>query len=666
MIKYKNLFEPICIGKAWIKNRIAMAPMNNGHQMDSTQGTITQRCVDYYVERAKGGVGLIITGVFKVENDIERCIKNDIVQWPLLTEKSLPEYIELADYVHSYGGKIFVQLSAGPGRVTSAKVINSGIKPVSASPNQAYWIPEVICRALTIEEVGEIVKAFGRAAEIVVKAGMDGIEVHGHEGYLIDQFTTSLWNRRTDKYGGDLKGRLTFPIEILREIKDKTGGNFPIIYRYGIKHFIEESWKASLHGEREMGRDLPESIEMAKLLEKAGYDALDIDTGCYEGNYFAHPPCYQPHGFSIDLVKEVKKAVKIPILAANRLDIPTLAEEVLKQGKADVIVLGRALLADAYWPKKVREGRIEDIRPCIGCQEGCLRRPSGLGASTSCSVNPTCGREKSYALTSTSKQKKVVVVGGGVAGMEAARIATIKGHHVILYEKTAKLGGHLIEASVPEFKKDIERLLDWYKMQMTKLKIEIRYEKLVTPELIRKEEVNTAIIATGSTPLIPEEIPGVSKSMVVTCCDLYLDTKKAGNNIVIIGGGLEGCETALWLTKQGKTVTVIEKLSNVIADTFFANRFMLLDLLADNKVQIMVNTSVQEITSGSIIAVNRNFERSKINCDTVVLAVGMKPNQELYNSLAAEIANLYLIGDCKKPRKIHDAIFEGYSVGHAI
>jgi len=664
-MRYKKLFEPISIGKVGIKNRIAMAPMNNGHQIDPIQGTITQRCVEYYVERAKGGVGLIITGVFKVENDIERCIKDNIVQWPLLTEKSLPEYIELADYVHSYGSKIFVQLSAGPGRVTSAKVINSGIKPVSASPNQAYWAPEVTCRALTTEEVGEIVKAFGHAAEIVIKTGMDGIEVHGHEGYLIDQFTTSLWNRRTDKYGGDFKNRLTFPIEILKEIKNRIGSNFPVIYRYGIKHFIKEPWKASLYGEREMGRDLPESVEMAKLLEQAGYDALDVDTGCYDSSYFAHPPYYQPHGFSIDLVKEIKKAVKIPILAANRMGIPELAEKILEQGKTDIILLGRALLADPYWAKKVFEERVEDIRPCIGCQEGCLYRPS-LGATTSCSVNPNCGREKSYALMPMSKQKRVVVVGGGVAGMEAARIATIKGHHVILYEKTAKLGGHLIEASVPEFKKDIKRLLDWYKTQMNELKIETKFEKLVTSELIRREKANTVIIATGSTPLIPEEIPGVNKSTVVTCCDLYLDTKKAGNNIVIIGGGLEGCETALWLAKQGKKVTVIEKLSNVIADTFFANRFMLLDLLANNRVQIMVNTSVQEITSDSIIVVNRNFERREIEFDTVVLAVGMKPNQELYNSLTAEISNLYLIGDCKQPRKIHDAVWDGWVISSAI
>jgi len=665
-MKYKKLFEPISIGKVWIRNRIAMAPMNNERQIDPTQGTITQRCINYYVERAKGGVGLIITGVFKVENNIERCIKDDIVQWPLLSEKSLPEYVELADYIHSCGSKIFVQLSAGPGRVTTAEVINSGIKPVSASTNQAYFVPEVTCRALTTEEINEIVKAFGRAAEIVAKAGMDGIEVHGHEGYLIDQFTSLLWNKRTDKYGGsDIKNRLSFPIEILKEIKNRLGSDFPVIYRYGIKHFIDESGQASLHGEREIGRDFSESVEMAKLLEAAGYDALDIDAGCYESIYFAHPPCYQPHGFLIDLVKELKKFVKIPIITASRMDIPELAEETIEKEKADIVALGRALLADAYWPQKVCEGRIEDIRPCIGCQEGCLRRPE-LGAPTSCSVNPACGRETQFALTTSSKRKRVVVVGGGVAGMEAARIATIKGHYVVLYEKTDKLGGHLIEASASDFKKDIERLLEWYKKQLNKLKLEIKFNKEVNIELIREEKADTIIIATGSTPLACKEIPEIDNSRVVTCCDLYLDKNKAGNNVVIVGGGLVGCETALWLAKQGKKVTVIEKLSNVIANTFSANRLMLLDLLADHKVSIMVDTTVQELTNDSLIVINKNFERSKLDCDTVVLAIGMKSNQKLYKSLVGKVPNIYLIGDSKEPRKIHDAIFEGYTVGHVI
>jgi len=664
-MKYKKIAEPLLIGKVHIKNRVALAPMNNLHQFNPAEGTITQRCKDYYIERIKGGVGLIITGVFKVENSIERYMKDGIVLWPLLAEKSLPDYTELADYAHSYGAKIFIQLSAGPGRVAKGEAIDAGMKPVSASANQAFWRPNVTCRPLETEEVEGIVKAFGQAAEIVAKAGMDGIEVHGHEGYLIDQFTTSLWNKRTDKYGGVLKGRLKFSIEILDEIKSKVGKDFPVTYRYGIKHFIKEPWKSALQcGEEEVGRDIKEGIEIAKLLEEAGYDALHIDTGCYDSPYWAHPPTYQPHGFSVELAAEVKKVVKIPVITAGRLGVPTLAEEALAQGKIDMIALGRALLADPYWLKKVIKGRVDDIRPCIGCQEGCLYRASAAAYLT-CSVNPSCGRERLSSLEPPRKRKKIVVVGGGVAGMEVARNATIRGHNVILFEKTGNLGGHLVEASVPEFKKDIRRLLEWYKIQMNKLKIEVKFKTLVTPEVIKKENPDTVIVATGSTPFIPE-IPGIEKSSVVTCCDLLLGQKKVGNRIVVTGGGLEGCEAALWLAQQGKIVTIVEILPQVANGFHFANRSMLLDLLKKNKVDIITDTSLQEITNDGVIVINKSFEKSNINCDTVVLALGMKPENELYKSLLDECEEIYKIGDCKQPRKIHEAVWDGWVIGSAI
>jgi len=664
-MKYKKIITTILIGNVYIKNRVVMAPMINHHQFDSVLGTIGQRCKDYYIERIKGEVGLIITGAFKVENKIERYMKGEIVQWPLLTEKSLQDYIEIADYAHSYGTKIFVQLNPGPGRVANGVSIDAGMKPVSASANQAFWRPNVTCRPLETEEVEEIVKAIGRAAEIVAKAGMDGIEVNGHEGYLIDQFTTSLWNKRTDKYGGDLKGRLRFPIEILDEIKSKVGKNFPVIYRYGIKHFIREPWKSSLQcGEEEVGRDIKEGTEMAKLLEEAGYDALHVDSGCYESSYWVHPPTYQPHGFSLDMAAEIKKVVKIPVIAVGRLGIPELAEEALVQGKVDMIALGRALLADPYWLKKVIKGRVDDIRPCIGCHEGCLYRASA-GAYLTCSVNPSCGRERLIFFEHPGKRKKIVVVGGGVAGMEVARNAAIKGHNVILFEKTGNLGGHLIEASVPGFKKDIKRLLEWYKIQINKSKIELKLNTLVTPAVIKREGPDTVIIATGSTPFIPE-IPGIEKSRVVTCCDLLLRQKKIGKRIVIAGGGLVGCEVALWLAQQGKIVTIVEILPQVANDLFFANRNMLLDLLIKNKVDIITNTSLLEVTDNGVIVINKSFEKSNINCDTVVLALGMKPENELYKSLLYECEEIYKIGDCKQPRKIHDAVWDGWVIGSTI
>jgi len=632
-------------------------------------GIISERIREYYVERAKGGVGLIITGVFKVENEVEPA---PVPYYPIVTLKALGSLGELSDYVHAYGAKLFIQLTAGTGRLIPPEIIDEfGFKPVSASVNPAFYRPNVMTRALTTEEVQKLVKSFAHAAEIVAAAEIDGIELHGHQGYLLDQFTTSLWNRRTDKYGGDLEGRLRLPIEILEAIKDTVGKDFPVTYRFGLKHFLSSPERGSLNydGYIEVGRDIKEGLEMAKRLEKAGFDGLHVDAGCYESQYWPHPPIYQPHGCMVDLAAKVKEVVSIPVIAVGKLDIPELAEKVLREGKADIIALGRGLLADPYWPKKVQEGKVEDIRPCIGCHEGCMMRSisESMGRPFTCSVNPSCARERRFIITHVEKPKKILVVGGGVAGMECARVATLRGHHVTLYEKNDRLGGHLIEASVPDFKYDIKRLLEWYETQLKKLKVDISLNSEVTPEFIRKnkDKWDVIVIATGSVPLIPE-IPGVDKEIVVTCSDLLLGKKKSGKDVVIIGGGSEGCETAVWLAKQGKSVTIVEMLPEVAKDLWESNHMMLLEMLKENGVKIIVNAYVQEIAEDGVIIIDKNFKKSMIKCDTVVLATGLKPKRDLYDALTGEIAELYLIGDCKEPHKIHHAIWDGFIIGFSI
>lgn len=674
-MKYTKLFEPITIGNCWIKNRIALAPMNLQSLSDEWGGH-TQRASEYYVEFAKGGVGLIISGVFKVENEIERLggvgqYKNTYCVWPLLVApRTGPAYRELVDRIHAYNTKIFFQLSAGSGR-------NSwwpGYIPVSASENPVENNPNITTRALTTEEVEKLVEAFGKAAEICYSAGVDGIEIHGHEGYLIDQFITKAWNKRTDKYGGSLENMARFPIEILYAIKDAVGKNYPVSFRIGLKHFIKGLeydpytqrlyYKASLTktGFVDYGRDVDESLEIIRLLEKAGYDAFHVDAGCHESSYWAHPPGYMGHDPYSDYAELVRKIVNVPVIAVGRLGIPELAEKILQEGKADMIALGRDLLADPFWPKKVLEGRVEDIRPCLGCQEGCL---GGAVKYLSCQVNPVCGREILYAnLVPALKPKKVMIVGGGCAGLEAARVAAMRNHNVTIYEKSDKLGGHLIEAGVPDFKEDFRRLLKWYEVQLKKLKVNIILNTEVTPELVRNEKPDVIIIATGSSPIIPD-IPGVKQSNVVTCCDLLLGKTKAGDSVVIIGGGSVGCETALWLAKQGKKVTVLEMLKEPCRDMAAANRKMLLDMLEESKVQIITNVIVQEIEKNGVIFI-KNFQRHKINCETVALAIGMKPEDDLYKSLLKEFPEIYNIGDSNKPRKIENAIFEGYTIAMSI
>ncbi|MCK4353672.1 MAG: FAD-dependent oxidoreductase [Dehalococcoidia bacterium] len=660
---FSKLFEPANIGQVRLKNRIAMAPMET-IGMINPDGSLTQRAIDYYVERAKGGVGLIISGLFKVENDIDPLTYGQ----PLVSSAVLPSFTELSEAVHSFGTKIFVQLTAGYGRTASPSELRG--QPVSASAIPNYWDPAIICKELTTEEVEGLVKAFGVAAMIVKLAGIDGIELHGHEGYLFDQFTAAVWNRRADKFGGDLKSRLTFPIETLNIIRKTVGKDFPVQYRFGLKHYIKgTNAKGILPGEeyKEGGRDIDEGLEMAELLQKAGFDALHVDAGCYESWYWPHPPMYQEHGCMVDMAEKVKEVVKVPVLTVGRLGIPELAERIIEEGKADIVALGRALLADPDWPMKVQEGRAEDIRPCLGCHDGCMGRITE-GKTLSCAVNPATGRERLYELRPALKSKRVLVAGGGVAGMEAARVAAVMGHKVTLYEKGKSLGGHLIEASVPDFKEDLRRLNNWYKTQLRKLGVEIKLETEVTPELVERENPEEVFVATGSNSIKPD-VPGIERSTVVTAMDLLLGRKKAGDSVVVVGGGLIGCETALWLAKQGRKVTIVEMLPEAMVAGLPVpreNRIMLLELLAVNNVNILADTGIQEVTSEGIIIINKTLKRRTIKSDTVVLAVGLKSDDKLYKSLRRKAVHLHALGDCREPRNIMGAIWDSYEVAHVI
>lgn len=661
-LRYPRLFEPVKIGKVEIKNRLAMAPMGIVH-LTNPDGSPTQRAIDYYIERARGGVGLIITSLFKVDDEIEPMIGTK----EAIGRGWLAPMGELCELVHALGTKIFVQLTAGFGRVSILHRLRDG--PISASANPHLWDSSVTCRPLETTEVEKIVKDFGKAAEILVDAGVDGVELHGHEGYLFDQFTTPIWNRRKDKYGGDLKGRLTFPVEVLREIKKRAGDDFPVQYRYGLKHYIKGLNSAALRDEQyqEAGRDIKEGLEMTRLLEEAGFDALHVDAGCYDSWYWAHPPIYQEHGCMVDLAAMVKKITRIPITAVGRIVDPEMAERVITEEKADIVAIGRGLLADPYWPIKAAEGRAEDIRPCIGCHDGCIWR-FAQGKPLSCAVNPACGRESLYKLSTAEKRKKVLVAGGGVAGMETARIAAIRGHKVTLYEKGKSLGGHAIAASVPHFKKDIGTLLDWYKTQIKKWDIEVKLETTVSVDLINRELPDVVVVATGSKPCAPD-IPGIDKPGVVTCIDLLIGKKKAGKTVVVIGGGLVGCETALWLAEDGKEVTIVEMLPELMSAGLPVppmNRVMLQDLLAFNKVNILSDTCLKEVTDEGIIVNGSASGKKAIKADTVVLATGLVPEDELYKALVSKMIHLYALGDCQRPRNIMGALWDGYELGRLI
>ncbi len=660
--KFKWLLEPIKIGGVEIKNRVAMAPMGIGGLSDS-DGSPGQRAIDYYLERARGGVGLIITGVFKVEDEVES-IRSP---YRLVSPQGIGPFAELTEAVHSLGTKIFVQLTAGFGRVLFPLKLKG--EPVSASAVPYYWNPRKTCRELKIEEVEQLVKAFGNAAGILASAGVDGVELHGHEGYLFDQFTTALWNRRADRYGGDLEGRLRLPIEVLKEIKGRVSSDFSVQYRFGLKHYMKALNSGALPGEQfiEAGRDIEEGLQMAQRLEAAGFDALHVDAGCYDSWYWPHPPVYQQPGYMVDMAAAVKKVVRIPVISVGKLAIPEFAEKIIAEGKADMIALGKGLLTDPFWVKKVEEGIPERIRPCIGCHDGCMGRVT-KSRPLSCAVNPATGRERFYRLDRTERPRRVMVVGGGPAGLEAARVASLRGHRVVLCEKANSLGGHLVEASVPDFKKDLARLLEWYERELGNLDLEIRTGVEVDAEVVKKEKPEITIIATGSLPIIPD-IAGMKNEKVSTAIDLFLGKKKAREKVLVLGGGLIGCETGLWLAQQGKKVTIIEVLNDLLTAGIpvqHMNRLMLLDLLKFYRVEVFTNTSLSEITGNGNLLLNRNGQTMDFSADSIVVAVGLKSDQKLYRSLRGQNSNLFPIGDSRKSQNIMSAIWDAYEVARMI
>jgi 2-enoate reductase len=642
-----KLLEPGKMGKLSLKNRVVMASMNAGAFSES-DGRMSKQLIDLYVARARGGTGLIITSSVGVRRAAQTPI-----QPYLLSDRYLyvARFSELAEAVHDYGAKIAIQFSAGVGRNAPLGLLKTG-GTTGPSPNPAFFDPSIVARELTTEDVEQLIQAFEFAAQIVSLSGIDAIEVNCHGAYLLDEFTSSFWNKRTDKYGGDLEGRTRFLIEAIKATKKGAGDDFPLIVKLSLTHHIPG------------GRGIDEGLEIAKRLEAAGVDGLEIDAGCYEVRYWLNPPTTLPVGCAVDLAAMVKGVVKIPVIAVGKLGDPELSERVLKEGKADFIALARPLVADAEWVNKVKEGRPEDIRPCIGDHEGCHKRLYE-NKYWSCTVNPAAGNEREFTIEPAQKKKAVLVIGGGVGGMEAARVSALRGHRVALWEKGDALGGNLIAASIPDFKEEFRRLIDYYVSQMEKLGVDVQLGKEVTPGLIKEKMPEVVFIATGSTPIIPE-IPGVKREEVVTAVDLLLGKYKPGDSVIIIGGGLVGCEAALHLTRKNRNLTIVEILDSVMGDMYSINRVHMEKLLADKGVRILTNATVSEITDEGINIVFKDGKRDKLKADTIVLATGFKSNDVLSEALKGRVPELYIVGDCSLPRRVIHAVWEGFRFARLI
>jgi len=640
-----RLLEPGKIGEMVTKNRIAMCPMGTTGLAD-LDGGCSQRVIDYYAARAKGGVGLIITGASMVHTTIESGIEL-FSMTRVNSYAHLARLSELCDAVHHYGARIAIQLSPGLGRVGF-----TDRESVSASAVPCFWNPRVNTRELTIEEIETLVKAYGFAAGIVKAAGADAIEIHGYGGYLIDQFQTALWNKRTDQYGGDLERRLRFSMEIIEATRNAVGDDFPLIYKFTPDHYIEG------------GRDIAEGLEISRRLENAGVNALHIDGGCYEVWHRAIPCMYEPPACQINLSEAVKKVVSIPVIAHGKLGDPFIAEKVIEEGKADFVALGRSLLADPEWPEKVRQRRLDDIRPCIGDNEGCIHREHEM-KYLSCTVNPLTGMEREYALTPAAKRKSVLVIGGGPGGLEAARVAALRGHEVSLWEKSAQLGGKMVPGSVPDFKRDVRPFIEYLSGQIKKLGVKVEFMKEANSESLQRLNPEVVIVATGAAPLVPP-ITGIERDNVVTAVDVFLGKNELGDSVVVVGGGFVGCEVAVYLQQKGKRVTIIEMMKRLVPEDINLNtRMGLLDLVKESKVETFTSTELLEVTGQGVI-VNAEGTRRELKADSVVLAVGFKPESTLREELEGEVPELFAVGDCVKPRKIINAVWEGFHASRLI
>ena len=657
---YQVLFDPVHIGKLTLKNRFAMAPMGPLGLGDA-EGGWNQRGIDYYTERAKGGTGLIITGVTFSDCTVETQSMPNCPNSTYNPVHFIRTSREMTERIHAYDAKVFLMMSGGFGRVTIPTNLGE-FPPVAPSAIPHRWLDKT-CRPLTVEEIQTIVKSFGDGAYNAKRAGFDGLMIHAvHEGYLIDQFAISLFNHRTDEYGGPLENRLRFAREIVQEIKQRCGDDFPVALRFSPKSFIKDLRKGALPGEEfeEKGRDLGEGLEAARLLVSYGYDALDVDVGSYDAWWWSHPPMYQKKGLYVPYAKLVKEIVDVPVLCAGRMDDPELSSAAVRNGACDIVSLGRPLLADPDYVNKLRMDKVWAIRPCLSCQEGCMGRIQEYSV-INCAVNPACGRERAARLVPMLRSKRVLVVGGGPAGCEAARVLALRGHQPILCEANPQLGGNLIPGGAPGFKEDDLALAKWYTDILADLDVEVRLNTRVTAQEVRSGNYDAVLVATGSTPKV---FSLGDDTHVYPAADALTGKVSVGERVVIVGGGLVGCETALWLAQQGKTVTIVETLDKLMAvngPLCHANSEMLAALIPFHGIRVLCSASVKEADqTGVTVTVGKTTEH--IPADTVLLCVGYREENSLYHELKNEVPAIWQIGDARNVANVMYAIWDAYEV----
>ncbi len=652
MTELTKLFSPISIGSMELKNRIVMSPMHT--DFAEADGSVSETLHNYLIARAKGGAGLITTEICTVDG-LSPYMPCTVGIWD---DKFIPIFRKLTDEAHSYGAKIIPQISH-PGPESLAPFFN-GNQPVGPSPQLAETTKQM-CRELTREEIQKLIVQYGEAARRAREAGFDGMELHGAHAYmLIGSFLSALRNRRTDEYGGSIEGRLKFALEVIESIRTRAGKDFPLVMRISGDELAPG------------GRTIRETQYIAPILVEAGVDAFHCSAGSMpQTSWRIMPPTGTPLGINVPFATALKKVVDVPVMAVGRINDPRFAENILQRNEADLVVMGRALIADPDLPNKAAEGRFEDIAPCIACGLGCSGRK--FGTDLTCVVNPTVGKEREMAITPAPQSKKVMVIGAGPAGLEAARIAALRGHQVSVYEKESKVGGQFNLAAVPPMKQELAKVPRYFATQVEKAGGKLIFNAEVTPELVKEQNPDVAIVATGAESLVPN-IPGIKGEKVTTAHKILAGEVLIPNGkVLVIGGGMVGCEVAEFLATPGDNpivgrthVTIIEMLDDVGCDMVPEVRVLTMQKLREDGVTIHTSTKVKEFLEDGAIVIKGDKEETITGMDFIVLAMGAKSVDILSNEIKDSVAEVHVIGDAKQACRALEAIADGAQIGRQI
>lgn len=682
--RLKPLFTPWHIGNCEIKNRVVLTSMGGTDLFGwMEKNHFDKMGAKFILEVAKNNAGLVLPGCQPVYNPM-------FGQW---LHKNKKMYKDLAAWIpefHKTGAKLFIQLTAGFGRsftissmmemLYTNPVLRAASKPfmdldkitATASPSPNRWSDKVPSREMTVAEIHEFVDAFAQTAKLLQEAGVDGVEVHAvHEGYLLDQFTLKYVNQRTDQYGGSFENRYRFPVEIVQAIKSACGKDFPVSLRYSVVSKTKDFRKGALPGEdfTEVGRDMEESERAAKYLQDAGYDMLNCDNGTYDAWYWAHPPIYMPENCNLADVEHIRQFVDIPVVCAGRMD-PRTAADAIAAGKLDGAGFARQFLADQQWVTKLMEGREQDIRPCILCHNGCFNMSHYEGVPNDqdlydslhmsrCAVNAETMQWDKHYIKKAISPKRVHIIGGGLGGMEAARVLKLRGHEPIIYEKTDRLGGAFIAAGAESYKGKLRDLLAWYERQMQTLKVEIHFDQEVKD--LTRFGTDQVIVATGASPIVLRGIHGHER--MVEAMDYLTGEKAVGQRVAVIGGGLTGCEIAYELALQGKEPVIIEMKNDLVAQkgVCLANSSYLREWFSLHNVPVHLETTLTAVHEDKVLCQDRDGKTVEIPCDSVISSVGYLPHP-----LEGKGRNIRFVGDCKQVGNVKTVIWGAYEAAMKI